>query len=146
MAPTYSRRVRAPGFTLAEVLIAVTILLLVFVSSISAITVGFKLLEEARASTLASQILQSEVENLRLRNWAEITAMPASAPFVVEIDPTIKNFPKFECSRKIETVRSGLKQAVLSVAWKTSDGRARTRRYVTYIAEDGAYDYYYRRR
>lgn len=137
---------RASGFTVAEVLIAVTILLLVFVSSISAISVGFKLLEEARASTLASQILQSEVENLRLRNWAEITAMPSSAPFVVEIDPSIKNFPKFECTRTIETVRMGLKQAVISVTWKTSDARTRTRRYVTYIAEDGAYDYYYRKR
>lgn len=142
MAPSYRRR-QAAGFTLTEVLIAMTILLMVFLSSLAALNIGFKMLDEARASTLASQILQSEIENLRLRNWPDIVSLPETEPFVVEVDPALTNFPTFTCQRSIYAVRDGLKQAVVTVAWKSLSGQSRTRRYTTYIARDGMYDYYY---
>ena len=43
MTPT-RRRHRASGFTLAEVLIAMTVLLLVFLSSLAGLNIGFKML------------------------------------------------------------------------------------------------------
>lgn len=129
-----------------------TVLLLVFLSSVGALNIGFKMLEEARASTLASQILQSEIENLRLRNWTQIkdlAADPTLREFTVELDTTLTGFPKFACTRDFYTVTVDgsddlLKQAVVSVAWTTNDGRSRTRRYMTYLAKDGINDYYYR--
>lgn len=132
------------AFTITEIMIAMTVLLLVFISSIAGLSIGFRMLEEARTSTLASQILQSEMENLRLKNWAQLNALPATAPFSVEVDTALNNFPNFVCTRSLYDVRSDLKEAVLTVAWITTDGRSRTRRYVTYIAKDGINDYYYR--
>lgn len=138
------RRDCASGFTLAEVLISITVLVLVFMSALAGLSIGFKMLEEARVSTLASQILQSEMENLRLKNWAQLNALPATASFEVEVDAVVTNFPDFDCTRSLYEVRDDLKQAVLTVAWITNDGRARSRRYVTYIAKEGINDYYYR--
>jgi len=122
-----------------------TILLLVFLSSLAALSIGFKMLEEARASTLASQILQSEMENLRLKNWVQLGALPGTEPFSVEVDSSLTGFPNFVCTRSLYEVDTNIKQAVLTVAWTSKDGRARARRYVTYIAKDGINDYFYRR-
>ncbi len=122
-----------------------TVLVLVFLSSIAGLSIGFKMLEEARASTLASQILQSEMENLRLKNWTQLNNLPATEPFTVEVDTALTGFPTFACTRSIYEVQSDIRQAVLTVAWTTADGRARTRRYVTYIAKEGINDYFYRR-
>lgn len=139
------RRKHASGFTITEVLIAMTVLLFVFMSALATLTIGFRMLEEARTSTLASQVLQSEMENLRLKNWAQLTALPATEPFSVEVDTSLTGFPSFTCSRSLYPVQSDIKQAVLTVAWVAKDGRARSRRYVTYITKDGINDYFYRR-
>lgn len=144
------RHRRASAFTLVEVMAALTILLLVFLSSIAALNIGFKMLEEARASTLASQILQSEIENIRLRSWDEVQAMaadPAYRQFPVEINSELANFPKFECSCNFYPVsgyETKLTEAVVTVAWSAKDGRSRTRRYMTLVAKDGISDFYYR--
>jgi hypothetical protein len=128
-----------------EIMIAMTVLLLVFMSALAGLTIGFRMLEEARTSTLASQVLQSEIENLRLKNWTQLSAMPATEPFSVEVDTTLSGFPNFVCTRSIYTVQSDMKEAVLTVAWTAKDGRARSRRYITYLAKGGINDYFYRR-
>ena len=149
MAPIPRRR-RAAGFTIGEVLAALAILTFVFISSISALSVGFKMLEEARASTLASQILQSQIENIRVRSWAEVEAMaadPSYRTFPIEIDSSLAHFPKFECACDFHPVsgyESVMKQVMITVAWTTQDGRSRTRRYTTLVAKDGISDFYYR--
>lgn len=122
-----------------------TVLLFVFMSALAALTIGFRMLEEARTSTLASQILQSEMENLRLKNWTQLNALPATEPFTIEVDTALAGFPKFSCTRSLYTVQADIRQAVLTAAWVSKDGRARSRRYVTYIAKEGINDYFYRR-
>jgi prepilin-type N-terminal cleavage/methylation domain-containing protein len=49
------------AFTLVEVMVAMTVLALSLASSMVAITLGFRILEDARMGTLASQVLQSEM-------------------------------------------------------------------------------------
>ena len=78
-----------------------------------------------------------------------LAADPSQREFTVELDTTLTGFPKFSCTRDFHKVTVNgdddvLKQAVVSVAWTTNDGRARTRRYITYLAKDGINDYYYR--
>jgi capsule polysaccharide modification protein KpsS len=85
------------------------------------------------------------MENLRLKNWTQLGSMPPTEPFEVEVDTSLTGFPQFVCTRSLYEVRADMKQAVLTVAWTTNDGRARARRYTTYIAKDGINDYFYRR-
>jgi prepilin-type N-terminal cleavage/methylation domain-containing protein len=136
---------RKSGFTLVEVMCALTVLILVFLSSMAAVTIGFRLLEDARLSTLSSQVLQSEMENLRLKNWTQLSALPASGSFTVETNLNTASFNRFTCSRAISDVRADLKEVSLQLSWRSMDGRLHTRRYVTYIAKEGLNDYYYRR-
>jgi len=124
---------------------AMTVLILVLVSCIGATSIGFRLLEDARLNTLASQVLQSEMENLRLKNWTQFGALPASAPFTPETTLDSGSFKKFSCVRSITDVRTDMKQVKLTLTWKSMDGRPHTRSYLTYVARDGINDYYYRK-
>src|SRR3954471_12782851 len=66
------------AFTIVEVAIAAGVLALVLSTSIITLQSGFRTLDVARGTTLASQILQSEMERLRMKSWTDINAMPAS--------------------------------------------------------------------
>lgn len=132
------------AFTLVEVMVAMTVLILVFVSSVSAITIGFRVMEDARMNTIASQILQSEMENVRLKNWTLISALPASEPFTVQSSINSTTFNQFTCTRTITDVNSDLKQVVVSLTWKSMDGRMHDRRYMTMVGKNGLNDYFYR--
>lgn len=121
-----------------------TVLILVFVSSVSAITIGFRVMEDARMNTIASQILQSEMENVRLKNWTQISALPASEPFTVQSSINSSSFSQFTCTRTIADVNSDLKQVVVALTWKSMDGRVHDRRYMTMVGKNGLNDYFYR--
>lgn len=143
--PCQKRNSSQRAFTLVEVMVAMTVLILVFVSSVSAITIGFRVVEDTRMNTLASQVLQSEVETLRLKNWSEISALPASASFTIDSTLNAAAFDRFTCQRVVTDENADLKQIVLTVSWNAINGQPRVRRYVTYIARGGLNDYFYRR-
>lgn len=142
IVPRHPRRRSA--FTLVEVMVAMTVLILVFVSTISAITIGFRVMEDARMNTLASQVLQSEMENIRLKNWTQVSALPASEPFTVESSINSTRFDHFTCTRTISSLNSDLKLVVLALNWISMDGRSHDRRYVTVVGKNGLNDYFYR--
>ena len=61
------------AFSLAEVMFAVGIISVVFVSLYAAITQGFAVIQTARENLRATQIMQEQVEILRILNWDQIT-------------------------------------------------------------------------
>ena len=134
---------RTDGFTLIETMIAAALLVLVFVSSIGAMTIGFRLLEDARFNTLSSQVLQSEIENLRLKNWSDVSTLPASESITIESALDAASFNRFTCVRKITSVRADTKRIVVALSWSSMNGKVNTRSYVTYMTKDGLNDYYY---
>lgn len=69
------------GFTLVEVMTAAVVLIMVFLSSLSAIQQCFTISAMQRDITLAGQIAQSKVEDLRLKPWSSLSV--ASGPFDV---------------------------------------------------------------
>lgn len=139
----HPRYVRKEGFTLIEVMVASAVLILVFVSAIGAMTIGFRMLEDARFNTLASQVLQSEVENLRLKNWSDLTALPASEVVTISSKFSTATFGRFTCVRKITSVRADTRRIVVALRWKSMSGKANVRTYTTYMTKDGLNDYYY---
>ncbi len=58
---------------------AALVLIVGFIGLIEAVTVTTNSMEHARRQTLATQILNHEIEELYLSSWANITALPAWA-------------------------------------------------------------------
>ncbi|MFZ5494221.1 MAG: type IV pilus modification PilV family protein [Verrucomicrobiota bacterium] len=160
--PAAARRAHA-GFTIMEVVMSTFVMALGIATSIVALQTGFKTVDVARGTTLASQILQSEMERIRLKNWSEIVALstatdttdphPAGSPAGVEMFDGSTNFTsssdvadKYIITRTVteDPTRPGeVMYITISVAWTSFDGRSHTRSFQSMYAKDGLYDYYY---
>jgi Tfp pilus assembly protein PilV len=140
-----TNRAQTKGFTIVEVMVAFGVLTLVFFSSMVVISRGFRMVEDARFNTLASQVLQSEIETLRLKNWSELTALSASESFTISSDFAAAGFTGLTGTRTITTPRSDTRRITVSLSWKTSNQMTHSRKYVTYMCKNGLNDYYYRK-
>ena len=60
------------GFTLLEVALASTILLVGFIGMVQALAIGSEMLDTARKQTIAAQIIQAEVDYLRTQDWSSM--------------------------------------------------------------------------
>jgi prepilin-type N-terminal cleavage/methylation domain-containing protein len=76
----YMRRKRftdRSGYTLVEVMIASIIMALVLVSVMEIVGRSVRYLSDIRRASRSSQILQQEMENIRLMTWSQIQALPS---------------------------------------------------------------------
>ena len=133
------------AFTIVEVMIAFGVMALIFFSSMVVLTRGFRMVEDARYNTLASQVLQSEIETLRLKNWSEVTALSASENFTINSDFSDAGFNGLTGTRTISSPRSDTRRITVSLSWKTSNQMTHSRSYVTYMSKNGLNDYFYRK-
>ena len=134
------------GFTLVEVIMAVTVLALVLVTSITTIQRAMSNLDSARSLETASRIMQCEIEKERLFTWTAVSnasyAPAVDAQFLS--DPSITS--RFTLSRSLTTVanhNSLMVQVTLRVAWRSYDGRNLNRTLTTYFTKGGLNDYIY---
>jgi type II secretory pathway pseudopilin PulG len=142
-------RKRAAGFTIFEVGMAAAIMALALVSSITVMQRAFNALDTARAVTYATQIMQNEMEKMRLLNWTAVSAYPTTAT-AVTIDSAFAGTSigsRFlGMTRTVETIHSntngGMRKITLTVSWKTVDGRTLSRSFTTYYGQNGLYDYF----
>lgn len=143
-APGASRQHR--GFTLVEVAVSVFVLALVITTAITTMQRAFSHLDTARNISIASTILQTQVENERLFTWAKLTDssyQPGLGAAFLR-NPTVAG--RFTLSRTVEPVpqRSNkMVQVTLRVRWRNYDGRSLERSYTTYFTEGGLNDFYY---
>lgn len=160
--PARPRRTARRAFTLIEVMFASFVMVFGIASAIIVLQSGFKALDTARSTTLASQIMQSEMERIRLLPWDTSTTdssgnlKPAiiRLPEKEEINPA-SLFPadaipsqigRFTIVRTCEDVadRGGeIKAITIYVTWRGIDGVGRTRSSTTQYSKNGLYDYYY---
>lgn len=124
-------------------------------TSIIAMQMGFKTVDVARGTTLASQILQSEMERLRMMAWSNSTAaidsiseLPASETFdgatYFSTNPEVAN--RYSITRTMRPDASrpdDVAYITISVTWTSFDGRSHTRSFQSMYAKNGLYDYYY---
>jgi hypothetical protein len=109
---------------------------------------AFLALDSARNVTLAAQIMQSEFEKMRLKNWDTINAYDV-APTVttLTIDSSFTSNSaignRFTLTRTVSLVHTDMKQVTLSISWRGYDGRTITRSYSTYYGKNGLYDFFY---
>lgn len=136
-----------------EVLVAVVVLAIVFVSLYSGISAGFAVVQLARENLRATQILQEKMETIRLYTWDQINT-PGFIPtnFVEKFYSvgtnagnggiaytgrvTIANAPITESySNELKTVN-------IQVRW-VSANVVRTREMQTFVTRNGLQNYIY---
>jgi hypothetical protein len=129
------------GFTLVEVAIGAFILVFVFLGALAALQLGFRLMEAARNTTLADQILQSEIEDIRLYNWTKVSSLVSPAPITVPAEVA----GQFSGTRTIEDVGGGytnMKRITVTVEWTSLSKQKKFRSYQTLFSEHGLTDYF----
>lgn len=127
------------SFTIVEVMVAATVLIFGIVSAVTVSQRGLQAVDTARNLTAASQLMQNEMERVRLMSWAQLqvlqqsgdTAVPLSAP------------ARFSCTREITDVKTDMKQISLTATWRGYDGRTHTARLITRYGRNGLNDYFY---
>ena len=142
------------GMTMAEVLIAAVLLGFVIMSSLTALSRAYGFTHHARMVTLASQISQSVMEDLRLRNFNDLKvystqAQPVSFASTLASERFNSTFTTgFSLNGNFTTLvasapnQLGKISVTLTVLW-TEQGSTFTRSLTTYFGEKGLSDYYY---
>ncbi|HEY0946578.1 MAG TPA: hypothetical protein VGD81_14970 [Opitutaceae bacterium] len=129
------------GFSLIEVMAAAMVMILGIVVAITTLQRGMQALDTARNLTAASQLMQSELERLRLKSWAQIESLQQAgdAPVATETDTGLR----FTCKRVIRDLKVDMKEIVLVAEWNGYDGRPHAARLITRYGKSGLNDYFY---
>ena len=155
--PALDRRTsRVAGFTIVEVAMATFVMAFGIATAIIALQMGFKSLDVARDATLASQIMQSEIERLRLMPWNNLstTAVDSICELLEKEEVSLASMfasnprliNKFSVVRTVtpDSDRpADVRYITIEVSWRAYDGQQHTRRFSTMYAKNGLYDYYY---
>ena len=152
--PRKPRRAGLAGFTIIEVAMAATVMALGISSAILVMQRSFGSLDTARCLGYASQIMQSEMEKMRLTAWGDgttagtgttgITAIPATAQ-PISIDAAFFNNSdigsRMTLTQRAADVHAGMIQLIFTITWRSYDGRTLSRTYTTSYGQKGLYDY-----
>lgn len=134
---------RQRAFTLIEVMIASIVLVLAIVTAITVLQRGLQAVDTARGFTYASQVMQSELERLRLKSWAQIEELQGATDNTVNVAAIAGAPPGFVCRRTIRNLKTDMKEITLESTWRGYDGRPHSARFLTRYGKSGLYDYFY---
>lgn len=127
-------------------------------TSIVALQTGFRAIDVARDQTLASQIMQSEIERIRLWPWSKTTptgvvdsivelpateAVSLTSTFASNASVAARFSVRRTVTNDLSDTTRNVRYITVVVTWKSLDGRSHTRNFTTMYAKDGLYDYYY---
>lgn len=142
------------GTTIIEVVIASVLLVFVIGGSVAALSAGLSYTQHARMTTLAGQLTQSVMENLRLNNYSAITtyagqAQPVSLNSFISADNFTSGLTTgMNVSGTFTTVVAsapgtlGETQVVVTTTW-TENGATYSRKTMSFFTEKGLSDYIY---
>lgn len=149
---------RRSAFTLVEVMMAAAILAAGLIGMIQAVASGSEMLDVARKQTIAAQIINGQIEYIRLLSWSEVGNLDPNHTASVDASDQSANIAKgfvfgtnlpaisqgFTCKRLITTVKTDLKQVAYTVSWTGLTGRSYSRNGSTYVGKNGLYVTYQR--
>jgi Tfp pilus assembly protein PilV len=140
--------------TMMEVLVASVLLGFVVMTSLTALSQAYGYTRHARMITLAGQIAQSVMEDLRLRNFSEIkayaaqsqpvsfTSTLASERFSSSFTTGVALSGDFTTLVTSTSSQLGKISVTLTITW-TENGTSFRRKVTTYFGEKGLSDYFY---
>lgn len=115
-------------------------------TSIIVLQRGFVMMDTARNLTTAGQIVTSQMEQLRMQDWATVSAYPATATAVTIDGVFTANrsvLNRFTVTRTVTTVSTNLLEVTFTITWRSVDGRQNSRSMTTHYARYGIHDYIY---
>lgn len=125
---------------------AAAIMAMAIATSITTMQRGFANIDTARNLTVAGQILQTEMEKMRMNSWTTVDGYQPG-PTTLTVDTLFSSNPvigsRFALTRSTESPQTGMKKVSFEVTWKNYDGRTLKRSYMTYYSQYGLYDYYF---
>lgn len=134
------------GITIIEVGIAALIMGAVLATSITTLQRAFISLQNARDLNIASQMLQSEMEKMRLADWDTVNGFTTTAT-TVALDTAFTSNPyvgnRFALSRTVADPKTDTRIITLQVIWRGADNRQLSRRLSMRYSRNGLYDYFY---
>ena len=139
------------AFSLIEVMFATVIIAVVFVSLYVAISQGFGVVQVARENLRATQIMQEQVEILRILNWDQITTNPPPWNFNASFYPANLTNQGVVYSGSVNitnapvssTYTTDVRLAVVSLSWM-SGNVSRRRELRTLVSHYGLHNYFLR--
>lgn len=132
------------AFTLVEVMVAGTVLVFGILSALAALQSGLQAVDHARNYTAASQLMQNEIERLRLKSWNQLQSLEDANDSVVEVPANLRSGGvPFACTRLITQPKPDMKQIAITSTWRGYDGRNHTAKLITRYSKTGLYDYFY---
>jgi Tfp pilus assembly protein PilV len=152
LRPLKPRLRAAAGFTVIEVFFASFVMIFGITSAILVMQSGLRALDTARNTTLASQIIQSEMERVRLLSWGAVNALPQSATIRVDdiLPSDLANISdlrsRFSVTRAANDVAGKIgemKEISVTVTWRGLDRQSHVRTSTTHYCKEGLYAYYY---
>lgn len=141
--------------TLVEVLIAATLLAFVIMSTLTTVSFALTTLRMARNTTRLHEYMNSYVEELRVRTYADIKAFAAmSQPVNMATAITTESMSTvlpanvtasgtFTTVTPSTPIEMGMISLQLTMTWTESNGLVRTKTVYTTFSENGLSDQYY---
>lgn len=129
------------GFSLVELMIAISIFAIVAGGAFAALKMGFSLVDNARHHTRAGQIMQSEIERVRSLAWANLNNLPTvrtQVPIASQFGDV--SYTKYTLYRSISGTGNS-RRVTVEIEWEAINGRAHVKTYVTQYTRGGLYDY-----
>lgn len=125
-------------------MIAATVLVFGITTAILTLQSGLQAVDNARNYTTAAQVMQNEMERLRLKSWAQIQTLQDSGNTDVQVSATANSAgAPFACSRTIRDLKTDMKEIAVVATWRGYDGSPHTARLLTRYSKTGLYDYFY---
>jgi len=134
------------GFTILEVALATAVMAMGIGTSIPVMQRGFRMIDSARNLTTAGQIMTSQLEQVRMLDWATVAAYPTAAT-PVSLDSVFSGNSsvgsRFTLTRTVSTQSTNVLEVTFTMTWSGMDGRQTSRTMTTYYARYGMHDYIY---
>ena len=150
----------AAGFTLAEVMVAVGVLGVSFVSLYAGMSAGFAMTRLSRENLRATQIMMEKMEGIRLFNWNQVTfsnmiptnfieryypgvggGQPSGVTYRGTIEVSSPASQNFYPARSYD---NNLRVVTVQVEWESGDV-TRRRQMSTLVSKNGLQNYVYDR-
>lgn len=132
-------------------MLAAIVMVFAITTSIAVLQRGFASIDSARNLVIAGQIMQSEIEKMRVSPWSSTVTVTGIVDYTdtfpaITVDPVFTANAhigdRFTLARTMADPKPGLRQITLTVTWHNYDGRPESRSYTTYYAQYGLYDFF----
>ncbi|MCZ6672044.1 MAG: hypothetical protein O7C75_03805 [Verrucomicrobia bacterium] len=145
--PTTSQatsRKRKRGFTAVETVIGAILMTVLISSMLHMLKQGNYLVELARDNTRVTQMLQSEIEDLRTLNWNDLKLLAEFDSFTPQGAFVSTYANEYYCYRFVNDTVTDQKEVFVVAVWYDSMNRSHLSWFRTLFSKDGLNDYYYR--